>query len=144
MLPIIIGLLLAVIPSLFLRPKEIVKTEVQHVIDTIIVERDSNGYSDEFMALLGRAEHIIDSMYQPYIDELNNGTSYVELSEDVVKMMRTCLTLLRGIQSPLLEDPKTRDEFVSAWEHLYADKYNTLSMLMYEQSQSIMNQHEPN
>jgi hypothetical protein len=114
------------------------------VIDTIIVERNPNGYSDEFMALLGRAEHIIDSMYQPYIDQLNNGTSYVDLSEDVVNMMRNCLTLLRGIQSPLLEDPKTRDEFVSAWEHLYADKYNALSMLMYEQSQTIMNQHEPN
>ena len=143
MLPVLIGLALAVIPML-LRPKEIVRTEVQHVIDTIIVERNPNGYSDEFMALLGRAEHIIDSMYQPYIDQLNNGTSYVDLSEDVVNMMRTCLALLRGIQSPLLEDPKTRDEFVSAWEHLYADKYNALSMLMYEQSQSIMNQHEPN
>ena len=144
LLPIVLGLALAVIPSAFLKPKEVVRTEVQHVIDTIIVERDSNGYSDEFMALLGRAEHIIDSMYQPYIDELNNGTSYVDLSEDVANMMRTCLTLLRGIQSPLLEDPKTRDEFVSAWEHLYADKYNALSMLMYEQSQTIMNQHEPN
>lgn len=143
MLPVLIGLALAVIPML-LRPKEIVRTEVQHVIDTIIVERNPNGYSDEFMALLDRAEHIIDSMYQPYIDQLNNGTSYVDLSEDVVNMMRTCLALLRGIQSPLLEDPKTRDEFVSAWGHLYADKYNTLSMLMYEQSQTIMNQHEPN
>lgn len=144
MLPIIIGLLLAVIPSLFLRPKEIVKTEVQHVIDTIIVERNSNGYSDEFMALLGRAEHIIDSMYQPVIDELNEGKNYGEVVEEFNERVLTCRSLLQRIQSPLLDDPKTSVEFRSAWEQVHADKYNEVCFMMFDQNQTIMNQHEPN
>ena len=114
------------------------------MIDTIIVERNPNGYSDEFMMLLGRAEHIIDSMYQPVIDELNNGKTYLDLSMEVADRLKMCYALLRGIQSPILEDPYTKDEFISAWEHLHADKYNEVSILMYGQSQTDMNQHEPN
>ena len=87
MLPILIGVVLAIIP-LLLRPKEIVRTEVQHVIDTIIVERTPNGYSDEFMALLDRAEFIIDSMYQPVIDDINNGKYEADVT-NVVKSSTT-------------------------------------------------------
>lgn len=147
MLPIIIGLLLAVIPSLFLRPKEIVKTEVQHVIDTIIVERNPNGYSDEFMALLGRAEHIIDSMYQPVIDDINNGKFETDpggVADDFANRLRVCRSLLQDIKSPLLDDRKTSDEFRSAWERIHNDKFNEVSFMMFDQNQTIMNQHEPN
>lgn len=143
MLPVLIGLALAVIPML-LRPKEIVRTEVQHVIDTIIVERNPNGYSDEFMALLDRAEHIIDSMYQPVIDELNEGKNYGEVVEEFNERVLTCRSLLQRIQSPLLDDPKTSVEFRSAWEQMHADKYNEVCFMMFDQSQTIMNQHEPN
>ena len=134
-LPILIGVVLAVVPSLFLRPKEIVKTEVQHVIDTIIVERNPNGYSDEFMALLGRAEHIIDSMYQPVIDDINNGkyeADVVGVVNDLNQRMTICRSLLQNIQSPLLDDRKTSDEFRSAWEKLHNDKYNEVVFMMYE------------
>ena len=136
LLPIIIGLLLAVIPSLFLRPKEIVKTEVQHVIDTIIVERNPNGYSDEFMVLLGRAEHIIDSMYQPIIDDLNGGKAYGDVVNDFNDRMPTCRSLLQNIQSPLLDDPKVKDEFRTAWENKHNDKYNQVCFMMFDQDQA--------
>ena len=128
-LPILIGVALAVIPML-LRPKEIVRTEVQHVIDTIIVERNPNGYSDEFIQLLDRAEFIIDSMYNPVIDDLKNGKSSAEVSLDVVERTRICRSLLMDIQSPLLDDAKTSDEFRTAWEHLHNDKYNQVCFML--------------
>ena len=134
-LPIIIGLLLAVIPSLFLRPKEIVKTEVQHVIDTIIVERNPNGYSDEFMELLGRAEHVIDSMYQPVIDDINSGryeADAIGVTNDLTERLAVCRSLLQNIQSPLLDDPKIKDEFRNAWENKHNDKYNQVCFMMYD------------
>ena len=130
-LPILIGVALAVIP-LLLRPKEIVRTEVQHVIDTIIVERNSNGYSDEFMVLLDRAEHIIDSMYQPIIDDLNGGKAYSDVVNDFNDRMLTCRSLLQNIQSPLLDDRKTSDEFRSAWEKVHNDKYNQIAFMMFD------------
>lgn len=136
-LPVIIGLLLAVIPSLFLRPKEIVKTEVQHVIDTIIVERNPNGYSDEFMELLGRAEHVIDSMYQPVIDDINNGryeSDAVAVINDFTERLAVCRSLLQDIQSPLLDDPKIKDEFRNAWENKHNDKYNQVCFMMYDRN----------
>ena len=133
-LPILIGVALAVI-SLLLRPKEIVRTEVQHVIDTIIVERNSNGYSDEFMVLLERAEHIIDSMYQPIIDDLNGGKAYSDVVNDFNDRMLTCRSLLQGIQSPLLDDRRTSDEFRSAWEKMHNDKYNQIAFMMFDRIQ---------
>ena len=133
-LPILIGVALAVIP-LLLRPKEIVRTEVQHVIDTIIVERNSNGYSDEFMVLLDRAEHIIDSMYQPIIDDLNGGKAYSDVVNDFNDRMLTCRSLLQNIQSPLLDDRKTSDEFRSAWEKVHNDKYNQIAFMMFDRVQ---------
>ena len=135
-LPIVLGLALAVIPSVFLKPKEVVKTEVQHVIDTIIVERNPNGYSDEFMALLGRAEHIIDSMYQPVIDDINNGKFETDpggVADDFANRMRVCRSLLQDIQSPLLDDRKTSDEFRSAWEKIHNDKYNQVAFMIFDQ-----------
>ena len=129
-LPILIGMALAVVPSLLLKPKEVVKTEVQHVIDTIIVERNPNGYSDEFMQLLGRAEHIIDSMYNPVIEDIKNGRPTTEVSMDMVERGKTCRSLLLDMQSPLLDDAKTADEFRSAWEHLYGDKYNMVIFML--------------
>ncbi len=135
MLPILIGVALAVIPSLFLRPKEIVKTEVQHVIDTIIVERNPHGYSDEFMVLLGRAEQIVDSMYQPVIDDINNGKYEADAAgvvNDLNQRLTICRSLLQNIQSPLLDDRKTSDEFRNVWENLHNDKYNQVCFMMYD------------
>ena len=137
-LPIIIGVALAVVPML-LKPKEIVRTEVQHVIDTIIVERNPNGYSDEFMALLNRAEFIIDSMYQPVIDDINNGkyeADVVGVTTDFTNRLNTCRSLLRNIKSPLLDDRKTSDEFISAWEKVHNDKYNQVAFMMFDRNQA--------
>jgi len=144
MLPILIGMVLAIIP-LLLRPKEIVRTEVQHVIDTIIVERNPNGYSDEFMVLLGRAENIIDSMYQPVIDDVNNrkhevdaasevdaAIAYNDVYNDLSRRLIICRSLLQDIQSPLLDDRKTSDEFRSAWEKMHNDKYNEIAFMMFD------------
>ena len=138
MLPILIGVALAVIPML-LRSKEIVRTEVQHVIDTIIVERNPNGYSDEFMALLDRAEFIIDSMYQPVIDDINNGKCEADINgvyNDFSNRMKICRSLLQNIQSPLLDDRKTSDEFRSAWEKMHNDKYNEIAFMMFDRIQA--------
>ena len=134
-LPILTGVALAVVSSLLLKPKEIVRTEVQHVIDTVIVERNPNGYSDEFMQLLDRAEHIIDSMYQPVIDDINNGryeSDAVAVTNDLTKRLAVCRSLLQNIHSPLLDDSKTSDEFRNAWENLHNDKYNQVCFMMYD------------
>ena len=138
-LPILIGIAIAVVPSLLLKPKEVVRTEVQHVIDTIIVERNPNGYSDEFMALLDRAECIIDSMYQPVIDDINNGkyeADVVGVNNDFTNRMKICRSLLQNIQSPLLDDRKTSDEFRSAWEKVHNDKYNQIAFMMFDRVQA--------
>lgn len=134
-LPILIGVVIAAVPSLWLKPKEVVRTEVQHVIDTIIVERNPNGYSDAFMALLDRAEFIIDSMYQPVIDGINNGkfeADIVGVNNDFTNRMKICRSLLQNIQSPLLDDRKTSDEFRSAWEKVHNDKYNQIAFMMFD------------
>ena len=131
-LPILIGLALAVVPSVLLKPKEVVRTEVQHVIDTIIVERNPNGYSDEFMQLLDRAEHIIDSMYQPVIEDIRNGKPSAEVSMDLTERVKVCRSLLMDMQSPLLDDPRTNDEFRSAWAHLHNDKYNEVVFRLHD------------
>ena len=131
-LPILIAVALAVVPSLLLKPKEIVRTEVQHVIDTIIVERNPNGYSDEFVQLLGRAEHIIDSMYNPVIEDLNNDKPLAEVSMDLTERMMACRSLLMNLQSPLLDDAQNAAEFRSAWEHLNNDKYNEVVFRLHD------------
>ncbi|MBR4147866.1 MAG: serine/threonine protein kinase [Bacteroidales bacterium] len=85
-----------------------------------------DGYSLEFTELLDRAEHIIDSMYNPVLADLDSGKSSQEVSLDFVDRVKVCRSLLQDIQSPLLDDPKTRDEFVTAWEHLHNEKYNAV------------------
>ena len=128
-LPILIGLLLAIMPSLFLRPKA-----------------NINGYSEEFMVLLGRAEHVIDSMYQPVIDDINNGkyeSDAMGVTNDLTERMAVCRSLLQNMQSPLLDDPKTSDEFRNAWEQKHIDKYNEVCFMLYDRSQTNMNQQEP-
>ena len=127
---VLLAVALAVLPSVLLKPKEIVRTEVQHVVDTIIVERNPNGYSDEFMELLGRAEHIIDSMCNPVLADLDSDKPYQEIPPDFVERVQVCRSLIQDIQSPLLDDPKTRDEFITAWEHLFTDKYTTVCFKM--------------
>lgn len=82
-------------------------------------------------------------MYQPVIDELNEGKNYGEVVEEFNERVLTCRSLLQGIQSPLLDDPKTNTEFRSAWEQAHADKYNELCFMMFDHDQTIMNQHEP-
>ena len=131
-LPMLIGVVLAVVPSLLLKPKEVVRIEVQHVIDTIFVERNPNGYSDEFMQLLARAEFIIDSMYQPVKEDIKTGKPIAEVNLDFVERVKVCRALLVDIQSPLLEDAKTSEEFRSAWEHLHNDKYDEVVFMMYD------------
>ena len=131
-LPILIGVVIAAVPSLWLKPKEVVRTEVQHVIDTIIVERNPNGYSDEFMQLLDRAEYIIDSMYCPVKEDIRNGKPIGEVNLDFVERVKVCRALLIGIQSPLLDDAITSEEFRSAWEHLHNDKYDEVLFMMYD------------
>ena len=158
-LPILIGVALAVLPSLLLKPKEMVRTEVQYVIDTlgnqpkdtvyivktevridtIVVEKLPNGYSDEFMALLDRAEHIIDSMYQPVIDDINNGKyerDVAGVTAEFTNRLNTCRSLLQNIKSPLLDDRKTSDEFRSAWEKVHNDKYNQVCFMMFDRGQA--------
>lgn len=121
MLPILIGLALAVIPSVFMKPKEIVK--------------NPNGYSDEYMVLLERAEHIVDSMYQPVINDIDNGkyeSDAAGVVNDLNQRMTTCRSLLQNIQSPLLDDRKTSDEFRNAWEKIHNDKYTQVCFMMYD------------
>lgn len=158
MLPILIGLALAITPSL-LKPKEIVRTEVHHVmdtlgnqpkdtvyivktevrIDTVVVEKSPKGYSRDFMQLLDRAEHIIDSMYQPVIDDIKSGkyeADIVGVTNDFTNRLKICRSLLQKIQSPLLEDHKTSDEFRSAWEKMHNDKYNEVAFMMFDRNQA--------
>ena len=127
---VLVAVALVVLPSVLMKPKEVVRTEVQHVIDTIIVERNPNGYSDEFMELLGRAEHIIDSLFNPVLADLERDRPYEEIPADFVERVRVCRSLLVDIKSPILDDPKTRDEFITAWEHVFADKYNMVCFKM--------------
>ena len=129
-LPILIGVALAVVPSLLMKPKDIVRTEVQHVIDTIIVERNPNGYSDEFMQLLDRTEHVIDSMYNPIMEEIQNGKPADEVSLELTERLKVCRSLLMDLRSPLLDDPKIADEFRTAWEHLHNEKYNQVCFML--------------
>jgi hypothetical protein len=96
------------------------------------VERNPNGYSDEFMQLLDKAEHIIDSMYNPVIEDIKNGEPIADVNMDLTERMKVCRSLLMGMQSPLLDDTKTADEFRTAWEHLHNDKYNEVAFRLYD------------
>ena len=107
--PFVGGMVVAILVSLFYQPRTVVQPE---------------GYSPEFTQLLERAEHIIDSMYNPVLVDLENGKSVYEISFDFPERVKTCRSLLQDLDSPILEDPQTRDEFITAWEHLHLEKYN--------------------
>lgn len=36
------------------------------------------------------------------------------------------------MESPVLDDPRTNEEFRSAWEHLHNDKYNEVAFRLYD------------
>jgi len=75
-------------------------------------------------------------MYQPIIDDLDSGKAYIDVVNDFNDRVSTCRSLLQNIQSPLLNDRKTSDEFRSAWEKMHNDKYNQICFMMFDQIQS--------
>ena len=107
-------LAIVMMPWIFLKPKT------------------DNGYSKEFNQLLDRVEFIIDSMYNPVIVDIENGRNVVEVSQDFVERVNTCRALLKEIDSPILDDPKTSDEFRDAWENLHNDKYNEVAFRLHD------------
>ena len=113
---IVLGIAAAI--SLLMRPNAVVIKE--------------NAYSEEFTELLGRAEHIIDSMYNPVIVDIESGKNTVDISVDIVERAKICRSLLKEIDSPILSDPKTSDEFRNAWENLHNDKYNEVVFRFYD------------
>lgn len=112
MLVIIMALAIIVLTWIFMKPQP------------------ANGYSKEFNQLLDRAEFIIDSMYNPVIVDIENGRNTVEVTQDFVERVSICRSLLKEIDSPILDDPKTSDEFRDAWENLHNDKYNMVSFML--------------
>ena len=112
MLVIIMALAIIVLTWIFMKPQT------------------DNGYSKEFNQLLDRAEFIIDSMYNPVVVDIENGRNTVEVTQDFVERVNICRSLLKEIDSPILDDPKTCDEFRNAWENLHNDKYNMVSFML--------------
>ena len=110
---IAVVLAIALMPWMFLKPQ-------------------TNGHSKEFNQLLERADHIIDSMYNPVIVDIENGRNPSELYIDVAERSKICRSLLKGIDSPLLDDTTTRGEFRSAWEKIHNDKYNEIYSRLYD------------
>ena len=92
----------------------------------------TNGYSKEFNQLLERAEHIIDSMYNPILIDIENGKNTVDISIDLVERTNICRTLLKEIDSPILDGPMTSDEFRNAWENLHNDKYSEVAFRLHD------------
>lgn len=112
MLVIIMALAIIVLTWIFMKPQT------------------DNGYSKEFNQLLDRAEFIIDSMYNPVVVDIENGRNTIEVTQDFVERVSICRSLLKEIDSPILDDPKTSDEFRDAWENLHNDKYNMVSFML--------------
>ena len=74
--------------------------------------------------------HIIDSVFNPVLADLDSDKPYEEIPPDFVERVRVCRSLLVDIKSPILDDPKIHDEFITAWEHVFADRYNTVCFRM--------------
>lgn len=110
---IAVVLAIALMPWMFLKPQ-------------------TNGHSKEFNQLMERAEHIIDSMYNPVIVDIENGHNPYDISVDLVEKSKTCRSLLKDIESPQLDDSTTRDEFRNAWEKIYNDKYSEVLFRLYD------------
>ena len=115
--PFLAGLAMAVLISLFYMPHSVTQDE---------------SYPPEFTQLLDRAEHIIDSMYNPVLADIESGKTSSEISLDFLDRVTVCRSLLQDLDSPILDDPKTRDEFITAWEHLHNDKYNLVCFRLYD------------
>lgn len=92
----------------------------------------NNGHSKEFNQLLERAEFIIDSTYNPVIVDIENGRNTFDISNKLAERSKTCRSLLKKIDSPLLDNQTTRDEFCSAWEKIHNDKYNEVLFRLYD------------
>ena len=111
---IVMFLVVVLMPWIFLKPQT------------------TNGHSKEFNKLLDRAEFIIDSIYNPILIDIENGRSTVDISIEFVEKSNTCRTLLKEIDSPILSDPKTSDEFRNAWENLHNDKYSEVAFRLHD------------
>lgn len=98
----------------------------------ILFKPQTDDHSKEFNQLLERAEHIIDSMYNPVIVDIENGRNTYDISVDLVEKSKTCRSLLKKIESPQLDDSTTRDEFRNAWEKIYNDKYSEVLFRLYD------------
>ena len=123
----------------FLRKSRILRLSIIVVFIAIILlpwiflkPQTTNGHSKEFNQLLDRAAFIIDSMYNPILVDIENGKSTVDISIEFVEKSNTCRTLLKEIDSPILFDPKTSDEFRDAWENLHNDKYNEVAFRLHD------------
>ena len=123
----------------FLRKSRILRLSIIVVFIAIILmpwvflnPQANNGYSKEFNQLLDRAEFIIDSIYNPILIDIENGRSTVDISIEFVEKSNTCRTLLKEIDSPILSDPKTSDEFRNAWENLHNDKYSEVVFRLHD------------
>jgi hypothetical protein len=58
--------------------------------------------------------------------------AYNDVYNDLSRRLIICRSLLHDIQSPLLDDRKTSDEFRSAWEKMHNDKYNEILYMMFD------------
>lgn len=92
----------------------------------------NNGHSKELNQLLERAEFIIDSTYNPVIVDIENGRNTFDISNKLAERLKTCRSLLKKIDSSLLDNQTTRDEFRSAWEKIHNDKYNEVLFRLYD------------
>lgn len=118
---IIVVLGIAILPYVFSKPQQ------------------NKGYSKEFTQLLDRASFIIDSVYNPIINDIENGRNTVDVAMEMSEKVNTCRALLKEIDSPLLDDPKTADEFRNAWENLHNDKYNMVAFMLNDRIQEELN-----
>ena len=114
---IVVVLGIAILPNLLMKPQQ------------------NNGYSKEFNQLLDRAEFIIDSIYNPILKDIDDGRSTVEIAMEMSEKVNICRALLKEIDSPLLDDPKTADEFRNAWENLHNNKYNMVAFRLHDKIQ---------
>ncbi|MBQ2187843.1 MAG: serine/threonine protein kinase [Bacteroidales bacterium] len=118
---IIVVLGIAVLPNILKKPQQ------------------NNGYSKEFNQLLDRASFIIDSVYNPIIKDIDDGRNTVDIAIEMSEKVNTCRALLKDIDSPLLGDPKTADEFRNAWENLHNDKYNMVAFMLNDKIKEELN-----
>lgn len=118
---IIVVLGIAVLPNILIKPQQ------------------NNGYSKEFNQLLDRASFIIDSVYNPIIKDIDDGRNTVDIAIEMSEKVNTCRALLKDIDSPLLDDPKTADEFRNAWENLHNDKYNMVAFMFNDKIKEELN-----